>query len=856
MPSTRVFRIVGPVLVPVLMVLSGLGLTELAVWQERDRLDSDHHEQVLATAATIRAGLESELNSTVHLASGLAAYIRATKGKPNPKEVQSMLAALYRQGHYLRNMAVAPSNRLTFNYPLQGNEKTLGIYYPKLPNQWPSIARAITSGQPVLSGPVKMIQGGEGLIYRLPVFLENGHYWGLISTVINIDKLFNATLPDEEATGLKLALRGKDGLGAEGEVFRGSPQLFTAPGAVIMDIAISGGQWQLALDMPVKMASSYRLMLLRLTSWVITLLLAFLVWRANQAHRRQRKLMAQLQTQHEKLHGLYELSPLGISLMDEKGRYQEVNGAFSRITGYTEEELKSLTYHDITPDGFHALDEKLLTALQTHGRYGPDEKEYIHKDGSRIPIQISSSLIRGEDGETYIGSIVEDIRQRKTAENQIHLLAFYDPLTNLPNRRLLMDRLGQAMAASSRNQQYGAILFIDLDNFKTLNDTRGHDVGDRLLKNVAQRLSNSVREGDTVARLGGDEFVVMLEDLGSIESSAANLTETVAEKISSLINQAHQLEDNLPSYHGSASIGVSLFRGNGDSVDTLLKQADVALYQAKDAGRNAIRFYNGTMQASLEARAHMEHGLRRALAKGEFALYYQPQIDAEKGLTGAEALLRWRPDGGEMVPPDRFIPIAEDTGLILPIGQWVLEQACIQLSRWQAVPDRAHLQLAVNVSARQFRQQGFVQQVKQTLEDCGAGASGLKLELTESLVLDDVEDTIGKMQALRILGVTFSLDDFGTGYSSLAYLQRLPIDQLKIDKSFVHDISENNGDPDKTAIISAIISMGQSLRLQVIAEGVETEVQKNVLTRHGCQNFQGYLFGRPMPYDAFNALLK
>ena len=855
MPLNSLSRITGQVLIPVLMVLSGLGLTELAVWQERDRLISDHHEQALAAAATIRAGLESELNSTVHLASGLAAYIRATKGKPAPNEVRSMLAALYRQGHYLRNMGVAPGNRLSFIYPLQGNEKALGIYYPDLPAQWPPIARAITSGQPTLSGPVEMVQGGEGLIYRLPVFLENGRYWGLISTVINIDKLFNATLPNEETSGLRLALRGKDGLGAQGTVFRGSPQLFTDPSAAIMDIAISGGQWQLALGMPDKPATTYRPLILRLTSWLITLLLAFLVWRADQAHRRQRKLTAQLQTQHEKLHGLYELSPLGIALMDEKGRYQEVNSAFSRITGYNEEELKSLTFHDITPDELKPQDEKLLSALQTHGRYGPDEKEYIRKDGSRIPVQISSTLIRGEDGGRYIGSIVEDISQRKTAESQIHLLAFYDPLTSLPNRRLLMDRLGQAMAASSRNQQYGAILFIDLDNFKTLNDTRGHDVGDRLLKAVAHRLGSSVREGDTVARLGGDEFVVMLEDLGSIESTAANLTETVAEKISELINQAYHLEDNLPSYHGSASIGVSLFRGHGDSVDTLLKQADVALYQAKGAGRNAIRFYNGTMQASLEVRAEMEHGLRKALAKGEFELYYQPQIDAEKGLTGAEALLRWRPNGGDMVPPDKFIPVAEDTGLILPIGQWVLEQACIQLSHWQADPARAHLQLAVNVSARQFRQPGFVQQVKQTLENCGAKVGGLKLELTESLVLDDVEDAIGKMQALRRLGVTFSLDDFGTGYSSMAYLQRLPIDQLKIDKSCVHDISENNGGPGKTASISAIISMGQSLRLQVIAEGVETEVQKNVLTRHGCQNFQGYLFGRPMPCDAFNALL-
>jgi len=842
------------VLLPVLVALCGLGLTELAYWQEKDRLLSDHHEQTLAAAATVRAALESELNATLHLASGLAAYVRATDGHPNPDQINAMLDALYQQGRYMRNLGVAPGNRMTYMHPLKGNEKALGIYYPDLPSQWPTIARAIASGQPNLAGPIHLVQGGEGLIYRLPIFLADGHYWGLISTVIDAEKLLANTLPDPEQSNLKMALRGRDGLGAAGEVFRGAPELFTARSAAVMDIAVSGGHWQLAVDMPEKPGATRHLLLLRLSGWSVALLLAFLVWREEHNRARQQALAAQLQAQHEKLHGLYELSPLGIALMDEQGRYLEVNRAFSRITGYSEAELKSLSFHDITPPEFATVDARLMETLSTQGRFGPDEKEYLRKDGTRVPIQLSCTLIPGADGGRYLGSIVEDISQRKSAENQIHLLAFYDPLTTLPNRRLLMDRLGQALAASSRNQQYGALLFIDLDHFKTLNDTRGHDVGDRLLKAVALRLGTSVREGDTVARLGGDEFVVMLEDLGQDENTAANQAETVAEKIRSLINEAYHLEENLPSYHGSASIGVCLFRGHENSVDTLLKQSDVALYQAKGAGRNEIRFYNGTMQANLDVRAKVETGLRKALTDDELVLFYQPQIDAAKGLVGAEALLRWQPKDQDMVPPDRFIPVAEDTGLILPIGQWVLEQACRQLTRWQAQADTAHLQLAVNVSARQFRQPGFVPLVAKTLRDCGTRPTGLKLELTESLVLDNVEDAIGKMRALKELGVTFSLDDFGTGYSSLAYLRRLPLDQLKIDKSFVHDITDEDGE-DNTAIVKAIISMSQSLHLQVIAEGVETEIQRDFLARHGCNHYQGYFFGRPMPGEAFEALL-
>ncbi|GAB2180497.1 hypothetical protein DLREEDagrD3_07200 [Denitratisoma sp. agr-D3] len=851
----RFFRPSVHLLVPAAMLLVGLALTELVVWQEQDRLLSDQHEQTMATAATVRAELEAELNATLHLASGLAAYIRATEGKPDRRELHSMLEGLYRRGHHLRNMGIAPDNRVSAIYPVAGNEKVLGLHYPSLPEQWPTISRAIASHQPTLSGPLALVQGGQGLIYRMPVYLADGRYWGLISTVIDADQLLRLTVTAQEKANLHLALRGRDGLGAKGAVFYGPATLFADKSAVTMNIAVSGGEWQLALGQADKKSPMARLLAIRLAGSGISLLLALLLGRSLKAYRQQRLLTARLRTEHEKLHGLYELSPLGIALLDEEGRYLEVNRSFCRITGYDEEELRHLDYRRLTPEDNAAQEEKLMATLMRQGRYGPAEKAYLRKDGTRISVQISAALVPGEGGERYIGAIVEDISERKAAEARIHLLAFYDPLTTLPNRRLLMDRLGHALAASQRHRQYGALLFIDLDNFKTLNDTRGHDVGDCLLQSVADRLSKSVRERDTVARLGGDEFVIMLEELSGEISVAAAQSEAIAEKIRDQLDRPYLLEGDATSFHCSASFGVSLFCGQRETVDTLLKQADVALYQAKAAGRNAIRFYNSEMQATLDVRAKMEHDLRRALVNNEFELYFQPQIGAATGLTGAEALLRWKPRGGATVSPAEFIPLAEETGMILPIGLWVLDQACRQLAHWQTMPATARLQLAINVSAQQFRQQEFVQQVRQALTKHGVRPSGLKIELTESLVLDDVEDAIDKMQALRRLGVTFSLDDFGTGYSSLSYLRRLPIDQVKIDRSFVTDIAEAGNDLDNSAIIRAIISMSESLHLQVIAEGVETESQQDFLIRHGCDHFQGYLFGRPMPGDSFATIL-
>jgi diguanylate cyclase (GGDEF)-like protein len=404
------------------------------------------------------------------------------------------------------------------------------------------------------------------------------------------------------------------------------------------------------------------------------------------------------------------------------------------------------------------------------------------------------------------------------------------------------------MAASARSARHGALLFIDLDNFKTLNDTLGHDTGDMLLQQVAERLRNCVRETDTVARLGGDEFVVMLEDLSANPEEAATQTEAVGEKILDSLNKNYQL--GRKHHHNTPSIGITLFAGQRCTMDELLKWADLAMYQAKAAGRNTLRFFDPEMQAVVTARAAIETDLNEALLKNQFQLYYQAQVDGTGKLTGVEALIRWRHPLRGLVSPAEFIPVAEDSGLIVTLGRWVVKTACAQLAAWAERPGMENLTIAVNVSARQFHHNDFVAQVLAALEHTGANPARLKLELTESMLANDVDEIIAKMTSLKAKGVAFSLDDFGTGYSSLSYLKRLPLDQLKIDQSFVRDILTDAND---AAIARTVIALADSMGLAVIAEGVETEAQRELLAHQGCHAYQGYLFSRPLPIDAFEA---
>lgn len=499
-------------------------------------------------------------------------------------------------------------------------------------------------------------------------------------------------------------------------------------------------------------------------------------------------------------------------------------------------------------DALHAVERRVAdNNLNTPAKPSGDQQQLLKVYSETLIRKLEEKMLQLEEANRELQL---DIARRKEAEDKIEQLAFYDPLTGLPNRRLMQDRLQHSIAASSRLQRYGALLFIDLDNFKTLNDTKGHNVGDNLLMMAAQRLDSCVREGDTVARFGGDEFVVILEALSDNVDQAATRAEVAGEKILKAMSSSYQLRDE--DYHGSASVGVSLFRDRDISAEELIRRADTAMYQAKRNGRNTLYFYDPAMQAALEARLQMETDMRLALAEKQFCLYYQPQVDGDRNVIGAEALIRWISPQKGMISPCQFIPLAEETGLIVPIGNWVLNAACRKLRIWENSAITANLQLSINVSARQFHQEDFVDQVLQALKSNRVRPGTLKLELTESLILDNVDSAVEKMNALKDAGVRFAMDDFGTGYSSLSYLTQLPLHQLKIDQSFVHKMHEK---PVNAVIVQTIIGMADNLDIEAIAEGVETARQFRFLKDQGCPLFQGYYFGKPVTEKAFEQSL-
>jgi diguanylate cyclase (GGDEF)-like protein/PAS domain S-box-containing protein len=536
----------------------------------------------------------------------------------------------------------------------------------------------------------------------------------------------------------------------------------------------------------------------------------------------------------------------GVITISAQGLVESFNFAASRIFDYPIHEVLGRNVSMLMPEPYRSHHDGYLQHYMQTGQARvigqPREVQGRRRDGSHFPMSLSVSKVDRAGQPTFVG-LVRDETDRKAYEEEIRLLAFYDPLTRLPNRRLLLDRLQHALAQFERSRHFGALMFLDLDHFKRLNDTMGHDLGDILLQQVAKRLLDCVREVDSVARFGGDEFVVLLEGLGDNARDAATHAEMVANKVLLRLGQPYQLRDYL--YNSTPSLGIVIFGAGDHSVDDLLKKADVAMYQAKAAGRNTSRFFDPSMQASVSAHAALEKDIREGLANGNFLLHYQVQVDSSEAITGVEALVRWMHPERGIVSPGEFIALAEETGLILPLGQWVMEEACRQLVAWADDPQKCAWTMAVNVSALQFGQDNFVAQVHQALTKTGARADLLKLEITESMLMSDVEAIIVKMGAIKATGVRMSLDDFGTGYSSLSYLKRLPLDQLKIDQSFVRDLLT---DPNDAVIARTVVALGHSLGLKVIAEGVETVEQRDLLQTMGCDAFQGYLFGRPIPH--------
>jgi diguanylate cyclase (GGDEF)-like protein/PAS domain S-box-containing protein len=571
----------------------------------------------------------------------------------------------------------------------------------------------------------------------------------------------------------------------------------------------------------------------------------------TQRRRAQEQLML-LETSVARLNDIVLIAETGVA-GGEGARIVFVNDAFEHHTGLLRADvlgqppsiLKSLD-----PSGGATL-QSLNNKLR-HQFKARTEMRVQRPAGPIIWVELEVVMVQAQaDQMTHWVAVGRDITQRKNAEDMIRHLAFYDALTDLPNRQLLMDRLQRAVSASARTGQFGALMFIDLDNFKILNDTLGHHMGDQLLQKVGARLVNSVRKTDVVARLGGDEFVVMADDLSTDPQAAAQKSRVLADKVLRTLREPFLLNGH--QHFATPSIGVATFQGEASDVGELLKQADLAMYQAKSLGRNTVCFFDPGLQAAVSANATISRELREAINAEQFVLHYQPQVDRAGVIAGVEALIRWRHPQRGLVQPADFIPVAEDTGLILPMGQWAIEEACRQLAAWAKRPDTAHLSVAVNVSVRQFRHPDFVDMVMAAIARTGIGPQRLKLELTESLLADRMEITIQKMGKLKALGVTLALDDFGVGYSSLSVLKRLPLDQLKIDKGFVADVLT---DPNDAAISRAIIALAQSLSLQVVAEGVETMEQRDFLAYQGCDQFQGYLFSRPLPLAELEALLQ
>jgi diguanylate cyclase (GGDEF)-like protein/PAS domain S-box-containing protein len=741
-----------------------------------------------------------------------------------------------------------------------------------------AMERARDSGMAALSGTVYLSVDMDsdrrpGFIMYLPIYAagetqENAaqrraHITGWVYASFHMHDVM-ASLYGEQPAGVSLAVY--DGVAPSDAALlyrtsaassRHAPALISANEYLVVD----GRDWTLSMNASDEFRSrlgSNAEMLIAGAGIGLSLLLALLTWLMVTGRERAIRLASamtrELRESEEKFRAIADCTVNLEIWWGPDGKPRWINPSVDHYTGYTVDECMAMPNFARTlihPDDIARVAPEFQKGLQ--GFRGDDlEFRCVRKDGSLLWLSVSWVPISNARGD-FVGfrTSGRDITERKKSEEKIRELAFYDTLTRLPNRALLLDRLRESMLASRENNVCGALMFIDLDHFKTLNDTLGHDKGDLLLRHVAYRLSSSVNKGDTVARVGGDEFVVVLGNLSLDKAAATAETEAVGEKILAVLGRTYQL--NGVQFRSTASIGVTVFNGEQTSTDELFKQADLAMYKSKERGRNAMCFFDPAMQTTVLKRAELEVGLRDAIEENRFVLHYQAQVVDGGYIAGAEALVRWEHPACGLIAPGEFIPLAEETGLILEIGRTVLESACAQLALWATQPSMAHLSIAVNVSARQFREPDFVESVLAVINRKGARADRLKLELTESVLVENVEDIIEKMDALRARGVTFSLDDFGIGYSSLSYLKRLPLDQLKIDRSFVRDILE---DPNDADIARTIVALARSFDLGVIAEGVETEAQRDFLAVAGCHAYQGFFFCEPLPIQGFEQFVQ
>lgn len=842
----------------VVFVVSALA-TGAWVWQSERSALHDERIRLSALAADQANAIQTTVERALSATFAIAAMVRQSRGSvPDFEAVANEMLPWYPGVSIL---GLSPDGIIQRVAPRAGNEKSIGFNQLKDPIQGREARLARDTGQLTLAGPLQLVQGGLGAVGRLPIFLEGPDgkpkFWGLTYAVIRFpEALSTVRLTQLSASGLEYALwRINPDNGLRERIAGTDFQLLATP--VERSLTVPNGQWTLSVAPAHGWGDNASLALKIAIAMVFSLMLGYATKLLFELKGHERGLEDEIvRRTHEiagsqsKLRATLEAIPDVMLEVDLLGNIYDYHAPQSNTDFPPADRFLGKNAGDVFST---TIARNLLAALQEADQNGNSQGSEFELETGQGTSWFETSLskkIHQQQVDTRFIVLFRNVTQRKTSEVEINKLAFYDPLTNLPNRRLMLDRLRQALAASARTGSMGALFFIDLDNFKTLNDTQGHDMGDLLLQQVAHRLSQSIRQGDTVARLGGDEFVVMIGELNHQRDDAAAQAETIGEKLLQAINQPYRLAN--VDFLITPSIGVTLYTNHEQSTDELLKQADMAMYQAKSAGRNTLRFFDPAMQAVITARVGLEADIRLGILKGEFQLYYQPQINRAGQLMGAEVLLRWPHPTRGLVSPGEFIPMAEDTGLILALGNWVLETACTQLAQWAQHAATQHLTLSVNVSSRQFRQPDLVPYVLDLLTYTQANPRRLKLELTESLLIDDVEDTKAKMVALKQHGVGFSLDDFGTGYSSLSYLKRLPLDQLKIDQSFVRDLMTDAND---AAIALAVITLGHSLGLAVIAEGVETQDQQDFLHSQGCDAYQGFLLGRPMPLAQFELIL-
>lgn len=831
-----------------------LSLSALVIRQ----LEQNRHHATRADVENIAQNhavlVGDSLDQALTLNYSFAAMIRIGQG--NTRHFDAVARELLPYFASVSHVSLSPNGVITQVYPLQGNEKSLGFNQLEDSEQNIEAIRARDSGKLTLAGPVQLVQGGLGAVARLPVFLEvegGQQFWGFTNVIIRMDRLLEtANLNQLEQQGMAYKLwRAHPDTGAEEVIAANAPEYLINP--VHKSFEVPNGRWTLSVMPIAGWINNWQLAGEILVALLLSLLLAYQSWLVVRLQHSRLSLQDAVAEQTRELlnarghlQATLDAIPDLLFEIDANGVIHDYHTNHPELLTLAPEKFLGKSIHQFLPEHACGVIHEALAEASTSGlSTGKCYSLQLPAGYTTYELSVSRKAEQ-QNGVAHFVVLSRDISHRKESEERINNLAFYDALTQLPNRRLLQERVEHAIANSLHQHLFGALLVIDLDDFKTLNDNRGHHIGDLLLIAVADRLRNAVRKQDTVARLGGDEFLVVLEGLGNERAEAAALAQQIAEKILNHLNNHYLLDGE--DYFNSPSIGICLFGDQPVQTEELLKQADQAMYNAKASGRNTLRFFDPEMQAATAQRFVMQNEIREALQQHQFQLYYQPQVDSSGVIVGAEALIRWVHPQRGMIPPLDFIPIAEESGLILPMGNWIFATACTQLLSWSRTLLTENIVLAINVSARQFQQPHFVEQLLAIIERSGADPRHLKLELTESMLVANQQDIITKMDALKIHGIKFSLDDFGTGYSSLSYLKRLPISELKIDKSFVNDILTDAND---AAIARMIIRLAQSMELSVIAEGVETKEQRDWLEREGCFKYQGYYFGRPVPVTAF-----